>query len=195
MYAMQSISTSMSGLARPTIRSVEADLGELDPDRVEAALLPEHDLARGAHEAGRVGLDRGRVVELARDGAALAREEVIAHQRLPRLERVAGEIPDAPRDLAHAVEPQPRLDSVEAVQRQRDLGEVRVSGALAHAVDRPVDPGRARPHGGDRGRRGDAEVVVAVEVDRDAEPLLRPADELRGGLGGRPAEGVDDDRP
>ena len=39
-------------------------------------------------------------------------------------------------------------------------------GALAHAVDRPVDPGRPRPHGRD-GRAGrEPEVVVAVEVHR-----------------------------
>ena len=43
-------------------------------------------------ELGRVRLDRRRVVELARDGAALAAEEVLADDRLPRLERVAREL-------------------------------------------------------------------------------------------------------
>src|SRR5439155_17189327 len=96
----------------------------------------------GADELGRVGLDRRRVVELARDGAALAREEVLADERLPRLERVARDLPYAPRDNAHAVEPQRRLDPVEPAQRERDLRQARVPGALAHAVDRPVNPGR-----------------------------------------------------
>ena len=54
---------------------VEAELLGLDPDRVEAALLAEHDRARRGDELGRVGLDRRRVVELARDGAALAAVE------------------------------------------------------------------------------------------------------------------------
>ena len=53
-------------------------------------LLPEHDPPRRADELRGVRLDRGRVVELARDGAALAGEEVVARERRPRRERVAG---------------------------------------------------------------------------------------------------------
>src|SRR3954469_8758878 len=51
------------GIAR--FREVEPELLGLDPDRVEAALLAEHDPALRRHELGRVRLDRGRVVELA----------------------------------------------------------------------------------------------------------------------------------
>src|SRR5205814_7521391 len=41
----------------------EAELLDLDPDRVEPALLAEHDRPLGADEVGGVRLDGGRVVE------------------------------------------------------------------------------------------------------------------------------------
>ena len=134
-------------------------------------------------------------MELARDGAALAGEEVLADERLPRRELVAGELTDAARDVPDAVEAQLGLDAVEPAQRERDLGEVRVAGALAHAVDRPLDPARAGPDRRHGRRRREAEVVVTVEVDGDVrpEPLDRAPDELRGRLGARHAERVDDD--
>ena len=99
--------------------------------------------------------------------------------------------------LPRALQPQRRLDAVQPAQRQRDLGQVRVPGALAHPVHGAVDPPRARLHGGDRGRRRQAEVVVAVEVQR-ARPVpdrrSRTADdELRDGLGSGDADRVDDD--
>ena len=160
-----------------------------------AALLAEHDRALGRDELGRVRLDRRRVVELARDRAALAPVERLAGHRLPRLELVAGQLADALGDRADPVEPEVRLDAVERSQRQRDLAEVRVAGALAHPVDRPLDVGRAGAHGRDRARGRDAEVVVAVEVNRDAraDELDRRADELGDGLGRGDAERVDDD--
>src|SRR5512146_1209878 len=68
---------------------IEAQLGGLDPDRVDAALLAEHDPALGGDDLRGVGLDRRRIVELARDRARLAGEEVVADQRLVRLEPVA----------------------------------------------------------------------------------------------------------
>src|SRR6187200_1961547 len=43
---------------------VDAELVGLDPDRVEAALLAQHDAALGADQLARIGLDRRRVVEL-----------------------------------------------------------------------------------------------------------------------------------
>src|SRR5215210_4673107 len=83
---------------------VEPELLRLQPDRVEAALLAEHDRALGADELGGVRLDRGRVVELARDRTALAPEERVAGDRLPRLQRVARELADARRHLARPLE-------------------------------------------------------------------------------------------
>src|SRR5439155_23115711 len=72
-------------LGAPSLGHVEAELLGLDADRVEPALLAQHDPARGAHELGRVRLDRRRVVELSRDGSRLAREEILARDGLPRL--------------------------------------------------------------------------------------------------------------
>ena len=157
--------------------------------------MPSTIAALGGDELGRVRLDRRRIVELRRDGARLAAEERLAGHRLPRLERVARQLLHARGDVADAVEAQVRLDAVERAQRQRDLAEVRVAGALAHAVDRPVDPGRARAHGRDGGRGREPEVVVAVEVHRHVGPdaLDRPADELGDRLRRGDAERVDDD--
>jgi len=54
--------------ARPLVlRHVEGELGDLDPDRVDAALLAEDDPAVLADELRGIRLDRGRVVELRRD--------------------------------------------------------------------------------------------------------------------------------
>ena len=131
-------------LGAPLLGHVEPELLRLDADRVEPALLAEHDRALRRDELGRVRLDRLRVVELRRDRAGLAPVERLAGHRLPRLELVAGQLAHARRDLADPVEPQVRLDAVERAQRQRDLAEVRVAGALAHPVDRPVHV-RRRP--------------------------------------------------
>src|SRR6187549_1945418 len=148
----------------PLLGNVEPELLRFDPDRVEAALLAEHDPPLGVHELRGVRLDRRRVVELARDGATFAAEERLAGDGLPWLELVAGELAHALGDLAHLLQAQVRLDPVERAQRQRDLAQVRVAGALAHPVDRPVHPARSRPHRSDGGGRREAEVVVAVEV-------------------------------
>src|SRR5581483_9495442 len=177
------------------LRHVEPELVRLDPDRVDAALLSEHDRALGRDEARRVRLDRGRVVELRRDRAGLPAEERLAGDGLPRLERIAGERTHTLGDVADPLEAEVRLDAVERAQRHRHLAEVRVAGAFAHPVDRSLYPGRARADGGDGGGGGEPEVVVAVEVNRNlrADPLDRPADEVGHRLGRRDAERVDDD--
>ena len=58
-----------------------------------------------------------------------------------------------------------------------------------------MHPGGARAHGGDGARRGEPEVVVPVEVDRNvrAEPPARALDEAADGLGCGNADRVDDD--
>ena len=76
-------------LALPLLVKVEAELFRLDPDRIQPALLAEDDAALSADQLRRVGLDRRRIVELARDGAAFADEQVLADDRLPRVELVA----------------------------------------------------------------------------------------------------------
>src|SRR6187431_312954 len=59
-------------LREALLGDVEAELGDLDPDRVESALLAEHDPPFRADELGGVGLDRRRVVELCGNRARLA---------------------------------------------------------------------------------------------------------------------------
>ena len=176
------------------LRNVEAELRRLDPDRVEARLLAEHEHAVGGDELCRVRLDRRRVVELRRNGARLAAEERLADERLPRLERRAGKVPDALRYLARPLELQVRVHAVERAERERDLRKARVAGALAHAVDRAVDPCRARVDGGHGSGGGEAEVVVAVPVDRYVDPAAHLIDQVRSRLRCRDAEGVDDHR-
>src|SRR5829696_1351892 len=181
-------------LRAPLLRKVDAELLGLDADRVEPALLPEHDAAIGGDELRRVGLDRRRVVELARDGRALATEQRLARDRLPRLELVARELAHALGHPTHVVEAEVRLDAVERAQREGDLREVRVAGALPHAVDRPVHPRGAGADGGDGARGRDAEVVVAVEVDRNvaSDELDGLPDEVGDRLGRRYSERVHD---
>src|SRR5207245_6722660 len=76
----------------PLLGHPETELLHLDPDRVEPALLAEHDGPLGADELRGVRLDRRRVVELRRNGARLAAEERLAGHRLPRREAVAGQL-------------------------------------------------------------------------------------------------------
>src|SRR4051812_32367972 len=84
----------------PLLGQLQPELLGLDADRVEAALLAEHDPALGGDELRRVRLDRGRVVELAGHRAALPAEERLARDRLPRLELVARQLAHPLRDLA-----------------------------------------------------------------------------------------------
>ena len=70
--------TASSSCRELLLGDVEPELLDLDPDRVEPALLAEHDAPLRPDELGGVGLDRGRVVELRGDRARLAREEVVA---------------------------------------------------------------------------------------------------------------------
>src|SRR5262245_46124312 len=65
------------------LRNVEPELLDLDPNRVEAALLAQDDPAGRADEVGRVRLDGRWIVKLSRHGARLAGEEVVAGDRLP----------------------------------------------------------------------------------------------------------------
>src|SRR4051812_46232087 len=125
------------------VGEAEAELLGLDPDRVESALLAEHDAALGGDKDRRIWLDRRWIVELRCNRARFAAEERLARDRLPRLERVARERLHARRHFANAIEAEVRLDAVERAKRECDFTEVRVAGALAHPVDRPLNPGRA----------------------------------------------------
>ena len=81
--------TSARSSACCSVGHVQPEPVERDPDRVDAALLAEHDPSLGADELRGVRLDRRRVVELRRDRARLAGEERLAGHRLPRRQRVS----------------------------------------------------------------------------------------------------------
>src|SRR6185437_7495879 len=71
------------------VGEVEPELFRFDPDRVDPALLAEDDAPLGGDELGGVRLDRRRVMELAGHRARFAAEEVVADERLERLELVS----------------------------------------------------------------------------------------------------------
>src|SRR5262249_47783375 len=83
---------------------VEPELFRLDADRVDAALLAEDDRPLRGYDVGRVRLDRLWVVELAGDGTRLAPEQVVADERLVRLELVAGQRLQPFGERAHTAE-------------------------------------------------------------------------------------------
>src|SRR4051794_20104403 len=80
---------------------VEPELLRLDPDRVDPALLAEHDSSPSRDDVGRVRLDRLRVVELACNRTRLPSEEIVADERLGRLQLVAGHRLQPPGERAH----------------------------------------------------------------------------------------------
>src|SRR4029077_12232261 len=122
--------------ARPLLLGhLEPELLDLDPDRIEAALLAEHDRTLGADELGGVRLDRRRIVELRGDGARLTPEQGLAGERLPRRETVAGELLHALGGFANPIEAEARLDAVEGTEGERDLAEIGVPGALPPPFD------------------------------------------------------------
>src|SRR5487761_1441804 len=181
-------------LAHPELLHAGEELRAALLRHVEPALLAEHEAALGADKGGRIRLDRRWIVELRRDRARLAPEERPAGDRLPRLERIAGQFLHAGRDVTDAREVEVGLHAVERAQRERDLAEVRVARAFAHAVDRAVHPRRTGADGCDSRCSCETEVVVAVEVDGHvSDELDRPADEIRDRLRRRDAERVDDD--
>ena len=100
-----------------------------------------------------------------------------------------------PRERPRLRQVEPRRDPVQRLERERDLDQVGVPRPLAHPVDRSLHPRRARLHGGDRGGGPEPEVVVPVPVHGDlaAEPVDGLPDEVRGRLGRRDADRVDDD--
>src|SRR5215210_5992392 len=177
------------------LRNLQVKLLALDANAVEAALLAKDDPAIGSDELGRERLDRRWIVELARDRPTLPREQVFADERLPGLELVARELAHAARDVAEPLEPKVRLRPVQSGERERDLAEVRVSGALAHSVDRAVHPARTGANRRDRRGRGQAKIVVAVEVERDVwpQPIPNAPHEFVHGLRRGDADRVDDD--
>src|SRR5439155_1905584 len=117
-------------LALLVVVEIEPELVRLDSNRIDPALLAEHDAPLGGDKVRRVRLDRGRIVELTRDRTRLARKEILSDERLVRLERVAGELAQPLGELAHPVEPELRVHAVQPAQSECDLGEVGVACTL-----------------------------------------------------------------
>ena len=149
------------------LRERNSEFLRLEIDAVESALFAQHDVALGVYQFRGVRLDRLGNVELARYCAALAHKKIFAHQWLPRFQSVAAGLLHDLRDFANLGQVQYDRHVVEAAQRQRDLADVGIAGALSHPVDRALNPRRAAPHGSHRARRGHPEIVVPVEVDWD----------------------------
>src|SRR5207247_2981830 len=126
----------------------------------------ENDAPLGGNDIRGVRLDRRRIVELARDGTRLPTEQVLADDGLVWLQLVPRQLAESFGERTDAVEAEVRLDAVEPAQRERDVRQARVAGALSHAVDRPVDPPRASARSRHRGRSSHGDVGVGVEVNR-----------------------------
>src|SRR5262245_12705300 len=103
------------------VRNVEAELGDLDADRVESALLAEDDASLRADELRRVRLDRRRVVELCGHRPGLTREEVVSRHCFPRREGRAGQLLHDRCERTRLREIEPCRDPVERLERERNL--------------------------------------------------------------------------
>ena len=179
---------------------VVAELAELALEAAPAGQLADRQLAagqpdrlRGHDLVGQRVLDHAVLVD-----AGLVGERVAADDRLVRLDREAGQVADEPRGRGDLL----GLDAADEIrelgragpERHDDLLERRVAGPLAEAVDRDLDLARAGLDGGERVRRGEPEVVVAVDADRRvaADEVDDPADERPELRRDRVADGVRD---
>ena len=119
-------------------------------------------------------------MELVGHGSALPGEEIIAHHRAPAVHLVVAGLLNQRRYVAGLSQVELNRYVVEAGQRQRHFAQVRVSGALADAVDGALHPVGARPHRRDCKRRSHCEIVVPVEVQWNfgPDPLPNPADQV-----------------
>ena len=79
-------------------------------------------------------------MELAGDCTAFSHEQILPHQRLPGVQNVAGSFTYDVGNLAHFGQIESDGHFVKAVQRQRNFSDIGIAGALAHAVDRALDP-------------------------------------------------------
>jgi len=96
-------------------------------------------------------------------------------------------VADGRRQLVDSREVE-RLDIVAVRQRDSDLLDGDVAGALADAVDRPVDEVSAGPQPGVDVRHSEAEVVVGVDARRPQFGEF--VDDIEGVFGVGVADGV-----
>ena len=127
-------------------------------------------MALRIHQLRGIRLDRLGNVELASHRAALPHEEVFADQRLPGLQRVSPGLLHHLRDAANFRKIQNHRHVVKAAKRQRDLADVRVPGALSHAVNRSLNPRRAASHRGYPACCRHSKIIVTVEMHGHLRP-------------------------
>src|SRR6202051_1039345 len=97
---------------------VEPELLRFDPDRVETALLAEYETALRTDERRGIRLQRPRGGGTGRAPAPRpAGKGGLAGDRLPRLERVAGQLLHASRDFTDVREIEVGLHAVQRAQR------------------------------------------------------------------------------
>ena len=180
---------------------VVAELAELALEAAPAGQLADRQLAagqpdrlRGHDLVGQRVLDHAVLVD-----ARLVGERVAADDRLVGLDREPGQVADQPRRRRVICSVWTPLTELGELGRPRpeghdDLLERRVAGPLAEAVDRDLDLARAGLDRGERVRRREPEVVVAVDADRRvAADEVDDAPDERPELGrDRVADGVGD---
>src|SRR5260370_13059080 len=103
-------------------------------------------------------------MKLARHSSALAHEEILADKRLPGLHGIAAGPAHEFRNFTHFAEVECCRHIVKATKCKGDFADIRVSRALAHAIDCALDPASTGAHGGNGASRGHTEVVVSVKV-------------------------------
>src|SRR5437660_9016801 len=91
--------------------------------------------------------------------------------------------------------PQIELDGhvIQAPKRQRDLTDIRVAGALAHSIDRALNPRCSAANSSNGASRSHSKIIMAVPVYRRLRsyPIANVTNEEFGRLGATSAHGVD----
>ncbi len=180
---------------------VDVNVGEHLVHRMPPHVLPEREPAPVPDHLRRHDprLERGRVLDdPVRVDPALVREDVLAHDRLDRRDADAGEAGDEARGLDEAFLCDPGPDPVHRLHDHHGLGKVGVAGPLPEPVHGHLHLRGAGLDCCDRVRDREAEVVVAVDVDRAPDLLVDPGDQRlhpRGGDDPHRVRHVDDRGP
>src|SRR5437660_10702003 len=82
---------------------------------------------------------------------------------------------------------------IQAPQRKRDLTDIRVSGALAHSIDRALNPRCSAANSSNGASRSHSNIIMAVPVYRRLRsyPIAHAPNEELWRLGVTTAHGVD----
>ena len=163
---------------------------------MRARVLAHDDAPFLAHYLGPHRLVGRRLAEYAVDVyPGLVRERVLAHYRLVRLDLYARQLGHEPRHERELARVDGRRDVVERLECHHDLFERGVPGPLAQAVHRDMDLLRPSPDSGKGVGDRQAEVVVAVDRQRDLRLVPYLGHELHHRWRGHDPDGVRDVDP